>query len=132
MITFTNPLNLFFLLLFAHYVADYPMQQFLCRVKNPNRKRGVDDDIADIPWTYGMTAHCGIHAGFVLLLTGSIFYSIFEFVVHFATDWAKCEGWIGYKTDQSIHVATKIIIVTLIFNDQIFKFLALALMAIAS
>ncbi|QGZ14218.1 membrane protein [Rhizobium phage RL2RES] len=129
---FTNPLALFFLLLFAHYVADYPMQQFLCRVKNPNRKRGVDDDIAEIPWTYGMTAHCGIHAGFVLLLTGSVAYAIFEFVVHFVTDWLKCEHWIGYKTDQFIHVATKAVIVTLIFHDQIFKFLVLALMAIAS
>ncbi|AIK68317.1 membrane protein [Rhizobium phage vB_RleM_P10VF] len=129
---FTNPLALFFLLLFAHYVADYPMQQFLCRVKNPNRKRGIDDDIADIPWTYGMTAHCGIHAGFVLMLTGSVIFAMIEFVVHFATDWLKCENWIGYRTDQFIHVATKAVFVALIFHDQLIKFSVFALMAIAS
>ncbi|QIG69633.1 DUF3307 domain-containing protein [Rhizobium phage RHph_I46] len=120
---FGNPINLFILLLFAHYIADYPLQgPFLSRIKNP-RRGPTDVDIIEYPWKYGMTAHCGIHAGFVLLLTGSIVLSVIEFFVHFATDWMKCEGWIGYKTDQFIHVATKAIYVFVLFFVPIMKFL---------
>ncbi|QIG67999.1 DUF3307 domain-containing protein [Rhizobium phage RHph_Y68] len=121
---FANPFTLFFLLLFAHYVADYPLQgPFLARAKNHRRDGAFIDGLSDVPWTYGMTAHSGIHAGFVLFLTGSVIFAVIEFFVHFATDWLKNDGWISFKTDQFIHVATKALFVFVIFFEPIMKFL---------
>lgn len=97
--------ELFCLLAFAHFLADYPLQgDFLSKAKNHTAP------IAGVPWYQAMAAHCGIHAGLVGLITGSIWLAWFEFVVHFITDYCKCRGLISYDIDQLIHLWTKMLI----------------------
>lgn len=95
--------HLLMLLVFAHFLADYPLQgDFLAKAKNRNAP------IPGVPWWQAMTAHCGIHAGFVLVLTSCWPLALGEFLIHWATDHAKCRGRIGYNTDQLIHFACKV------------------------
>lgn len=93
------------IMLFAgHAVCDYPLQgDFLARGKNQNAP------LPGIPWQQCLWAHALIHAGIVLLITGSPDLALLELMVHSATDWAKCEGWIGFNTDQAIHYGCKLL-----------------------
>lgn len=96
-------IELLFLLVCAHALADYPLQgDFLARAKNRR------DPLPGMPWYHALGAHAAIHAGFVALLTGSVWLGLAEFVAHAATDHAKCAGRIGFDTDQAIHVACKV------------------------
>lgn len=91
------------LLIFAHAMADYPLQgDFLARAKNHTAP------ICGVPWYHALAAHCTIHAGFVGIITGSLALGIAEFFIHAVTDYAKCSGRISYNTDQAIHVGCKI------------------------
>lgn len=91
------------LMICAHAVADYPLQgDFLAKAKNHTAP------IPGVPWYQALLAHSAIHAGAVLLITGSVTLSLAEFVIHTATDYAKCAGKIGYNTDQAIHIACKV------------------------
>lgn len=100
----------FLLLVAAHFLADYPLQgDFLARGKNRL------NPIPDIPFWHPLTAHSAIHGGFVGLITGSYIIGLFEFAIHWITDDAKCRGWIGYNTDQAIHIMCKIAWVGLLY-----------------
>lgn len=91
------------LLLAGHALADYPLQgDFLSQGKNRHTALGA------VWWPHALTAHAIIQAGVVTLLTGSAVLGAAEFVIHWATDWLKCEGTIGINTDQAIHVACKV------------------------
>ena len=106
-------LTLFILLTFGHFLADYPLQgDFLARAKN------LVNPIAGVPWYQAMAAHCGIHAGFVFLITGSFLCTGIEFVFHFLIDVSKCEGKISYNIDQAMHVGTKIFLIILLLYPQ--------------
>lgn len=97
------------LMIFAHALADYPLQgDFLARAKNHTAP------ICGVPWYHALCAHCTIHAGFVGIITGSLVLGIAEFVVHAATDFAKCSGRISYNTDQAIHIGCKVLWAALI------------------
>lgn len=101
---------MFLTLLFAHFLADYPLQgDFLARAKNRTAP------IPGVPWWQAMTAHAGIHAGGVALVTGFWFLGVVEFVAHFAIDSAKCSGRIGYNTDQALHALCKAAYVAIIW-----------------
>lgn len=92
------------LLIFAHAVADYPLQgDFLARAKNRI------NPIPGFPWWQALTAHAIIHAGFVYVITGSLALGGAELVAHWITDDLKCRGKINLNTDQAIHVICKII-----------------------
>lgn len=92
------------LLIFAHALADYPLQgEFLARAKNRC------NPIPGFPWWQALGAHAVIHAGFVGMLTNSVGLAIAELCVHFFTDDLKCRGRIGLNTDQAIHVGCKIV-----------------------
>lgn len=96
-------LSVFLLLLFAHALADYPLQGgFLSRAKN--RWAPIDG----VPWYQAMAAHCCIHAGLVYVVTGSLACAGAELVVHFVTDHNKCAGRLSFNADQSIHLACKL------------------------
>ena len=101
-----------FFLLVGHALADYPLQgDFLAKAKSRTAP------IPGFPWWQALTAHAIIHAGMVglivLLATGDhgLVYALAaaEFVAHFLTDDAKCRGRIGLNTDQTIHVACKVL-----------------------
>src|SRR6185437_1901730 len=76
------------LLLFAgHALCDYPLQgDFLAKGKN------INTPIPGMAWQQLMLAHCLIHCGMVLLITGSVWMALAELVVHYITDVAKCDG----------------------------------------
>mgnify|MGYP000226976481 CR=1 FL=1 len=95
-------MEIFALLIVAHALADYPLQgDFLAKAKNHT------EPIPGVPWYQALIAHSAIHAGFVGVITGSIWLGLAEFIVHNLTDYAKCAGRISYNTDQAIHVGCK-------------------------
>lgn len=90
------------LLVFAHCLADYPLQgDFLAKAKNHKAP------IPGVPWQTALLAHASIHAGMVLLITGSLWFALAEFVGHTVIDYTKCSGRIGFNTDQLLHLAMK-------------------------
>lgn len=91
-------------LLFGHALADYPLQgDFIAKFKAPGSRLG-----GELVWPWVMGAHCVIHAGFVLVITGSPVLALLEFVLHFSIDVCKCAGLIGFHDDQSLHVLCKV------------------------
>lgn len=95
--------TLLFLLIFAHMLADYPLQgDFLATAKNRNTPLGK------LFWPHALGAHATIHGGFVFLLTGSLTFALGEIVLHAFIDWAKCEGRISLNVDQALHLTCKI------------------------
>lgn len=94
--------TIFALLVFAHNLADYPLQSdFLAQGKNRNTP------IGKVFWPHCLAAHSIIHGGFVGVITGSIWLAVAETLIHAATDFAKCEGKISMRTDQTIHYLCK-------------------------
>lgn len=92
------------LLLFAHALADYPLQgDFMARAKNPALP------LPGVPWETALTMHAAIHAGFVGLITGSLLLALFELVVHWLIDYAKCRGVLSFREDQVLHVGCKVL-----------------------
>jgi hypothetical protein len=45
----------------------------------------------------------------VAVITGVWWLGLAEMVLHWVTDYAKCEGWIGFHTDQGVHVGSKLL-----------------------
>lgn len=98
-----DPFILISLLLFGHFLADYPLQgDFLAKAKN--RK----NPIAGVPWYHGLIAHSAIHGGCVGVITGSVWIGVAEAVVHALIDDAKCSNRISYNVDQLLHVLFKV------------------------
>lgn len=99
-----NVVDIFFLLVVGHVLADYPLQgDFLAKGKNRN------SPFVGVPWYQAMFAHVMIHGGMVFMVTGSLFLSIMEILIHAIVDDAKCRGKIGYNTDQGIHIGCKVL-----------------------
>jgi len=97
-------IGILILLIAAHALCDYPLQgDFLARGKNHTAP------IPGVPWWQAMWAHCAIHAGAVFLILGLWWLALAEFVIHFATDRAKCAGRISYNEDQTIHIGCKLV-----------------------
>lgn len=95
---------LLIMLMAGHAFCDYAGQgDFMSRGKNHQIP------LPHVPWQRCLEAHSMIHAGMVLLITGSVELALLEFVVHGATDFSKCQGWIGFNVDQVIHYATKLL-----------------------
>jgi hypothetical protein len=96
-------IELFALMVAGHALADYPLQgDFLAKAKNHAAP------IPGVPFYQALGAHSAIHAGFVGVITGSIWLALAEFTIHTATDYAKCDGRISYNTDQAIHIGCKV------------------------
>jgi hypothetical protein len=96
-------IEVFFLLIFCHYLADYPLQgDFLSQAKNRNTEVGKDI------WKHALFAHGMIHAGLVAFVTGSVFLGVCELVCHMTIDYLKCQKKITFNTDQWLHLICKI------------------------
>lgn len=109
----------FFALVIGHCLADFPLQgQFLAMGKN-RHTRMPDPEGAPFPrnlWIYCLTAHALIHAGPVWLITGSVYFALAEFILHWLIDLAKNERWTNFAGDQTLHVACKLAYALLIWN----------------
>ena len=106
-----SALTLFFALIVGHAFADFPLQgDFLSHGKNRHSTAIKLADGRENPknlWVYLMSAHCLIHAGFVLAITGMVVFALVEFVLHFLIDVLKCEGRTSFALDQWLHVLCK-------------------------
>lgn len=97
-------MTIFALLLFAHALADYPLQgDYLAQAKNRHTPAGAKG-----VWVHALASHAAIHGGFVGVITGSLSLGLAEAVAHALIDYAKCEGLINYHVDQALHVACKV------------------------
>ena len=95
-------MNLFFLLIGLHALADYPLQgDFLAKAKNKWQA------IPGVPWYQAMGSHCAIHALCVGVATGSLAIAMCEFAAHFMIDTMKCSGRLSFNQDQVAHVLCK-------------------------
>ena len=97
------------LLLFAgHALGDFSLQNdFLAKGKNHK------NPIPGFPAWQLLFAHCLVHSGIVFLITGKMWMAIAELVIHYITDWAKCDGRITFNEDQYIHYSCKVLWATL-------------------
>lgn len=97
-------MELLFLLICGHALCDYPLQgDFLAKGKNHKAP------IPGIPFYHCLGAHALIHGGMVTLLTGSLWLGVAETVLHTIIDYSKCDGRIGFNTDQALHITCKIV-----------------------
>lgn len=102
--------QLFLLLVFFHFLADFPLQgDYLAKAKNRHTDLGKDH------WGLALFAHSFIHAGFVFMVTSSIIVATLELVSHAVIDYLKCENKFGIHVDQALHICLKLIWVTLIY-----------------
>ena len=108
-------LQIFFALLIANALFDYPLQgDFLSRNKNRHYK-DENNNVKGL-WIHCLTSHSILHAGSVWLITGSFIIGIMEFVLHWIIDFLKCEGITNFHTDQFLHVLCRILYVIILWK----------------
>lgn len=107
-------IELLFLLCIGHAFADYAFQNdFIAQAKNHKT------EVGKLFWKWVLPSHGLIHALPVYIITGSLFLSVAEFVVHSIIDWAKCDGRLTFQQDQLLHLGCKILWVGLIASGLI-------------
>lgn len=107
-------MSILFALLIGHALADYPLQgEFLAKAKNHRAP------IAGVPWYQALGAHALIHAGVVWAVTGFWQAGVIEFFAHFLIDHAKCDGRIGFNTDQALHGLCKVMYASVIYGMSV-------------
>lgn len=95
---------LFFKLLIAHCIADYPLQgEFIAKAKNHL------EPIPGISPVIILFTHAAIHAGAVWYVTGYGSLAFLEFAFHTTIDYLKCDKQISFAQDQFLHILCKII-----------------------
>lgn len=99
-----------FWLLVLHAFFDYAGQgDFLAQAKNSNTPVGKDI------WPVALVSHALMHAGAVMLVTGSILLAMFELIAHALIDRAKTQGMLSFNQDQGLHVVCKVFWVVFMF-----------------
>lgn len=107
-------MKILFLLLFVHFLADFPLQgDFLSQAKSPTSNfKNIDPFLC-------MMIHCFIQAMFVFVVTGSPALALIEYNIHGALDIAKCANRISFRQDQLLHILSKVIYTILLTNTTI-------------
>jgi hypothetical protein len=103
-------IELFFKLLVGHALADFALQSdTMAKGKNRHNKPDYIPDGQKFVscWFYWMGAHSLIHGGVIYLITGSLFFGIFETIAHFLIDFVKCENKINPNQDQLLHLGCR-------------------------
>lgn len=105
-------IELFFALMIGHAIADFWAQSdAVAKMKNRNRDSSQFCPPGQKPqmiWPYALTSHALIHAGVVWVITGVVWFAVFELVAHWLIDFGKCDNLYGIHEDQAMHVACKI------------------------
>ena len=97
-------------LVVAHAVTDYALQSlFMAEHKSPGSPRLEGETV----WPWILAAHALINAGGVLLVTGSPKLSAVEAVLHGLIDYGKGRRTYGFHADQSLHLASKLLLAAL-------------------
>jgi len=105
-----------FWLLFAHVLADYPLQTpEMGKYKNKRNQPPPPDKKAKqvSVWFAYLTAHAFVHAGLVALAVGVPLGILLGFA-HWIQDYFKCKIQYSPNLDQIIHVAV-LVVITLLF-----------------
>ncbi len=93
----------------AHAVADFVLQhEAMGRGKNRHDAIHQDKPPHFPAWYYWLTSHALIHGGAVYIITGSVVLGMIETLLHWLIDYAKCEGYISFHQDQTLHFFCKI------------------------
>jgi len=94
-------------LLAAHALTDYAWQSdFIATYKHPHYDGEKRAQVG--PWWWTMGAHALINGAGVAWVCRHWQLGLVETIVHFITDTLKCLGIIGTKTDQAIHLLSKV------------------------
>lgn len=100
---FDATLGTFWLLIGAHFLADFPLQgDFLAKAKNHKAP------IPGVPWWIALWAHSAIQGSFVGVITGSILLGFAEAFIHASIDWFKNDGSLTFGQDQALHLLSKV------------------------
>ena len=96
----------FILLIIGHALCDYALQtEAMAKFKS---YKVSTKDMPGMPnWVYWLTAHSLIHGGMIYIITGSMFFCIFEIIVHWFIDLSKCGNKINAHVDQTLHILCK-------------------------
>ncbi|MGB0991923.1 MAG: DUF3307 domain-containing protein [Akkermansiaceae bacterium] len=120
MSTIYDALFIFFAMAAGHALADFPLQgRFLSFAKNRHADLSSFFPNETPPrhvWVHALSCHALIHAAFVGLITGSVIFAAAELILHWLIDYAKCEGWTGFHTDQLLHYLCKAAYATLLLQ----------------
>lgn len=112
-----------FLLLCGHALADFALQtEWIATNKNRHARLKLSPEMrkqSQVIWPHLLTAHALHHGLMVFLVTQRLSLGIAETVVHWITDFGKCEKWFGFHLDQTIHVATKFLWIFLIVQNWV-------------
>ena len=109
---------IFFALLISHAIGDFAFQSsFLSQAKNRHAELATfyPNGAPKGLWWNALFAHALIHAGGVWFVTGYVVLAALELVLHALIDYAKCENWISFATDQTLHRACKLLYAALLF-----------------
>lgn len=107
-----SPIAIFFLLLCGHALADFALQNEW--VATNKSRHALDKYLLEdrekmlVIWPYLLTAHALHHGLMVFLVTQRPVLGLAETIVHWASDFAKCEGWYDFHVDQFVHIGSKI------------------------
>ncbi|MBY0459500.1 MAG: DUF3307 domain-containing protein [Gemmataceae bacterium] len=116
---------LLFFLLAGHALMDYSLQgdsMAVCKCR-----KSTSPLAASVPWYYWLTSHALLHGlavgvtfrwmGFDWTVVAAL--ATAETVVHWASDYAKCEKWYSLHADQCIHIACKLVWWTLAATEVV-------------
>ena len=104
-------MELFFKFLIGHAIGDFVLQSDAMAVyKNRHHRsaEGLENKEGFPAWYYWLSAHALVHGGIVYFITGSWILGLVEIILHWITDYAKCEKWISFHQDQVVHILCKI------------------------
>ncbi len=108
-----GPFSLFFLFLCGHALADYALQnEWIATNKNRHFRDTLSAEAQknmQVIWPHLLTAHSLHHGLLVYLISQNITLGVAETVVHWMIDFAKCERWFGFHTDQALHILSKVV-----------------------
>lgn len=110
-------MELFLLLVVAHFLCDYPLQgNYLAMAKNRFSTKYEPAGLSSVvktqewpEWPWALGGHSAIHGGAVALITGYWWIGVLEAISHAIIDDLKCGGRISYNADQFVHLGFKAI-----------------------
>ena len=105
-------IDIFFKLIIGHALADFSLQSdAMAKGKNRHNKPDfIPTGQKLMPcWMYWLSAHALINAGTVWFATGFWYLGLGEFIVHWITDFLKCDNYTNPNIDQAIHFISKLL-----------------------
>jgi len=112
-------INLFFLLVFGHCIADTTFQTDAMS-RGKSRHNPINPDRVPVGqkpmklWPMWLTHHAMIQGGVVYLLTGSFLCFYLEIISHWIIDFFKCESKYSPIEDQLLHLSMKSLYIVLL------------------